>query len=305
MVELRRLQHLMALADERHFGRAAERVHLSQPAFSRSIQAIEADLGVRLFDREIGDIRPTPAGEFLIERARRLLFDARCLHRDVDLFRDSRLGDAAFGVGPYPAATLLPGVLGAFRDRYPGVGLRVEINNWHLLHERLHAEDIEFFVSDVRDLPDDPALEIRTLGRQPGGLYVRRAHPLARRECTLAEAWSYGVAATRLPVAVRSALNGLLGLPAGEALTLALECDDTTLLKSVALATDTVLASTDAAVRDEVDAGTLLRLQVRGLPTLHAQMGLVALRNRTLSPTAQRVIAEIEAVAGRINLAAA
>ena len=99
MVDLRRLQHLTALADERHFGRAAERVHLSQPAFSRSIQAIEAELGLRLFDREIGDIRPTPAGEFLIERARRLLFDARNLHRDVGLFRDSRLGDTAVGAG--------------------------------------------------------------------------------------------------------------------------------------------------------------------------------------------------------------
>jgi DNA-binding transcriptional LysR family regulator len=304
VIELRRLQHVLALADERHFGRAAERAHLSQPAFSRSIQAIEADLGVRLFDREIGDIRPTPAGEFLVERARRLLFDARSLHRDVDLFRDSRLGDTAFGVGPFPAATLMPSVLVAFRRQYPGVGLRVEINNWHLLHERLHAEDIEFFVSDVRDLPVDPALEIRSLGRQPGSLYVRREHPRARRECSLAEAWSHGVAATRLPVAVKDALAGLLGLPAGEAPALALECDDTTLLKRVALETDIVLASTDAAVRDEVDAGTLVRLQVRGLPTLYAQMGLAVLRNRTLSPTAQRVIAEIEHAAGRVNVPA-
>lgn len=303
MVELRRLQHLLALADERHFGRAAERVHLSQPAFSRSIQAIESDVGMRLFDREIGDVRPTPAGDFLIERARRLLFDARCLRRDVELFRDSGLGNTAFGVGPYPAATLMPGVLAAFRRRYPGVGLRVEINNWHLLHERLHAEDIEFFVSDVRDLPADPALEIRSLGRQPGSLYVRRDHPLAQRECSLAEAWSHGVAATRLPVAVKAALAGLLGRPAGEAAALALECDDTSLLKRVALETDTVLASSDAAVRDEVDAGALLRLRVRGLPALYVQMGLVALRSRTLSPTAQRVIAELEKLAAEVNVA--
>jgi DNA-binding transcriptional LysR family regulator len=107
-MDLRRLQHLLALAEERHFGRAAERVHLSQPAFSRSIQAIEAELELRLFDRGIGDVRPTPAGEFVIERARRLLFDARSLARDVELFRDSQLGDTAFGAGPLPAVTLLP-----------------------------------------------------------------------------------------------------------------------------------------------------------------------------------------------------
>ena len=87
-MDLRRLEHLLALAEERHFGRAADQVHLSQPAFSRSIQAVEAELELRLFDREIGDVRPTPAGQFVIERARRLLFDARCLARDVELFRD-------------------------------------------------------------------------------------------------------------------------------------------------------------------------------------------------------------------------
>ena len=78
-MDLKRLGHLVALADECHFARAAERVHLSQPAFSRSIQTIESDLGMRLFDRESGQVKPTPAGAFLIERARRLLFDARCL----------------------------------------------------------------------------------------------------------------------------------------------------------------------------------------------------------------------------------
>ena len=72
-VDLKRLAHLLALADECHFARASKRVHLSQPAFSRSIQAIERDLGLQLFDRAAGDVKPTPAGAFVIERARRLL----------------------------------------------------------------------------------------------------------------------------------------------------------------------------------------------------------------------------------------
>src|SRR5437868_5936418 len=147
-MDLRRLSHVVALADTLHFARAAEAVHLSQPAFSRSIQAIESDLGIRLFDRDVGDVRPTPAGEFVIERARRLLFDARCLERDVDLFRDSQLGDTAFGAGPFPAATLMPRALSELRRLHPKVALRVEASNWTQLLERLRAEDIEFFVAD-------------------------------------------------------------------------------------------------------------------------------------------------------------
>ena len=301
-MELRRLEHLLALADERHFGRAADLVHLSQPAFSRSIQAIESELDLRLFDREIGEVRPTPAGEFLIERARRLLFDARCLHRDVELFRDSRLGDTAVGAGPFPAATLLPSVIAEFRRQYPHIALRVEVNNWRQLLERLLEEDIEFFVADMRDVPADPGLEVRSLGYQHGGFYVRTGHPLSDRACTLAEAWSYGVASIRLPQAVKVALAKLVGLPVGEALVLALECDDLTLLKSVALTTDTVLVSTDAAASDEVDSGAMQRLKIRNLPPLYSQMGVASLRNRTLSPTARRVIHGIEALAGQVNV---
>src|SRR5262245_54207419 len=182
-MDLKRLGHLVALADECHFARAAERVHLSQPAFSRSIQSIERDVGMRLFDREAGDVKPTPAGAFLIERARRLLFDARCLQRDAALYRDSELGDTAFGAGPFPAATIMPLVVSALRRLYPGVGLRLEMNNWQLLYERLLAEDIEFFVADVRDLPPDPKIEVSSIGRQSAHLFVRAGHPLAGATC--------------------------------------------------------------------------------------------------------------------------
>jgi DNA-binding transcriptional LysR family regulator len=301
-MDLRRLEHLLALSEERHFGRAADQVHLSQSAFSRSIQAIEAELDLRLFDREIGDVRPTPAGQFVIERARRLLFDARCLTRDVELFRESRLGDAAFGVGPILAATLMPDVLAALRRQHSGVALRVEVSNWQQLLERLQAEDIEFFVADASELPDDPALDIRSMGRQQGSFYVRAGHPLAGHACTLAETWAFGVAAFRLPQAVKAALAKLLGLPAGAPLVLALECDDIGLLRSVALATDTVLASTEVAANDAVKSGAMQRLQVRSLPRLYSQMGVVRLRNRTLSPTAQRVIHGIETVAAQVNV---
>ena len=61
-MNLRRLNHVVALADTLHFARAAEAAHLSQPAFSRSIQAIESELGIRLFDRDVGSGTARPAG---------------------------------------------------------------------------------------------------------------------------------------------------------------------------------------------------------------------------------------------------
>jgi DNA-binding transcriptional LysR family regulator len=289
-MELRRLDHLVALAEERHFLRAAERVHLSQPAFSRSIQTLEAELGLRLFDRGPGEVRPTPAGAFLVARARLLLFEARCLKRDFALYRDGRLGDTAFGAGPFPAATLLPDLLPRLRRDHEDVRLRVEIGNAQLLLDRLQAEDIEFFVADIRDLPANPAVEIRPLGRLPGWFYARAGHPLAGAAVALDQVWGYGLASVRAPAEVMAMFGRHLGLPPGAASTPVLECDDLDLLKRVALETDTVLFSADGAVRAELAAGSLVRLALAGLPPLYAEMGVVSLRGRTPSPMAAKVI---------------
>ena len=155
-MDLKRLQHLVALADERNFSRAAERVHLSQPAFSRSVQAAEAELGLHLFDRGNLEVTCTSAGHFFIERARELLFNSRCLERDLRLFRDQSIGDLAIGVGPFPAATIVPALMIELRARYPGINSRVEVNNWKYLVEHLRSEELDFFVADVRDVPRLP-----------------------------------------------------------------------------------------------------------------------------------------------------
>ncbi len=301
MLDVKRLGHLVMLADECHFARAAQRVHLSQPAFSRSIQAIERDVGLRLFDRETGEVKPTPAGMFLIERARRLLFDARSLQRDVALYRDSQLGDTAFGVGPFPAATFVLQAMPRLRQKYPQVGLRVEISNWQQLLDRLHTEDIEFFVSDIRDLPADERTRIASLGGQRGHFFVRAGHPLAGKTCRLPEVWSFGVAATKLPRPVKAALAAMLGLPPGQAISLALECDDVALLRTVAMSTDTAIASTDAGVFQEVQSGMLVPLDVEGLPALRSEMGIVTLANRSPSPMALRAMDCISEAAAMVN----
>jgi DNA-binding transcriptional LysR family regulator len=295
-MDLRRWAHVVAVADCRSFVRAAEQVHLSQPALTRSIQAAEAELGLRLFDRTSSDVAPTPAGEFVLARARKLVFDGRCVERDVDLYRDRRLGDVAFGVGPFPAATFLAPLLAAIRREHPAIALRVEIANWQLLVERLRREDIEFFVADTRDLPADPLLQIVALAPEPGGFYVRASHPLAARSAvSLEQIWSCGVASVRLPAPVRATLARVLGRGA-DALALALECDDVQVLKSTTLACDVVLAAPHRAVAAEVASRALHALEVAGLPPLFSVPGVVTLRGRTPSPMAEHVIGMLPSV---------
>jgi len=163
-MDLRRINHIVALADQRHFGRAAEQCHLSQPAFSRSILAAEEELGLQLFNRATPEVTCTDAGSFVVERARKLIFDSRCLERDVSLYRERQIGDVAFGMGPYPAATLLLDLLCELRTHYPGINTRVEVNHARYLTDHLRNETLDFFIGDVRNVDAAPDLVMRSLG---------------------------------------------------------------------------------------------------------------------------------------------
>ena len=228
---------------------------------------------MRLFDRgsRRGDAdarRRVRARAGAPARVRQPLPDAR-RRRSIAI---ARLGDTAFGVGPFPAATFLAPLLAALRRDHPGVNLRVEVSNWELLLKRLVDEDIEFFVADSRDLPRDPELRIEHLRKEPGSFFVRAGHPLATgRPVALRDAWSYGVASVRLPKGVRAALARLLRLEPGRPLPLAIECDDVEILKNAALASDVVLAAPDAAVGREIESRHVAcvghrRARARSLP---------------------------------------
>jgi DNA-binding transcriptional LysR family regulator len=151
-MDLKRYKHLVTLADTRNFGRAAVQCHLTQSAFSRSIHAAEDELGLQLFDRGTLEATCTDAGAFVVERARKLLFESLCLERDVRLYRERLMGDLSFGVGPYPAAIMVPPLLTEIRTRYPGVCVRVEVNNADYLAAHLRAEDLDFYMADVRNV---------------------------------------------------------------------------------------------------------------------------------------------------------
>ncbi len=294
MLNLTQISHLVALAEERHFARAAARVHLSQPAFSRSIQAIERKADLRLFERQPGSVRLTAAGEFFIQQARQLLSDARNLERDIALYRTADLGDIAFGMGPFPAATLLREALSQLRKLHPRVSIRTEINNWRQLHENLLREDIEFFVATIADISNTAALDIRPLVRQKVDFYVRAGHPLANTETPFVEMWKYGVAATKLTASLRQRLAKQLRLEQDSELTLAVQCDDIDLLHHLALTSDTVIISTDRAVNKKGHDALLRKLAITEIPTIDLQIGIVSLRNRTPSPMTIKVLQTLE-----------
>lgn len=295
-MDLRKLQHAVLLAQTCHFARAAALAHITQSALSRSISALEDELGMRLFERGNTGVAPTAAGRTLIQRAQPLLRGARDLSHDMALFRRAELGTLAVGAGPFPAATLMPSALAALQESHPGLSLRVEINHAGALAALLQQEAIELFVADTRAEALPPGLAVEPVSVLHGGLFCRHSHPLAqRRQLQLADLATQRLASVQLPLAVEAGLIRMLRRSRDDAF--AVVCDNVYLLKEVARRSDVVLVCTREALAAELASGEFVALEPQRWQPLLVSVGAVTLQGRSRSPAAQLFIATLQRVA--------
>jgi DNA-binding transcriptional LysR family regulator len=303
-LKLRQLEHLVLLADELNFARAGERAFLSQSAFSRSIQALEEQLGLRLCDRGLRFVKLTPAGERAVQRARRLLSGSQDLVRELALLRQGDLGHVVCGAGPFTATALFPAALARLRQEHPQVDVQLKVDNWWSLLALLNSEKLDFFISDIRELPQHEDISIQPLGTLTGALYCRPGHPLAGKgSLGLADLKDGKFASVYMPDVVRDALSALLGPAPGGRFSTAFECENTVVARELVRRSDLILLSCHDAVALEVEAGCLVKLPVQELSTLGAdtplrtEIGVVRLKDRTLTPASELLLQYVLALA--------
>ena len=124
-VQIQQLRYVVALSEERHFTRAAHRLHVSQPSLSQQVRALERELGAELFDRTPGDVALTAAGEAFVPWARQALADLEAGREDVRLLQGRQRGRLSLGATPSLTTGLLPAVLARLHAAYPGIELRL------------------------------------------------------------------------------------------------------------------------------------------------------------------------------------
>lgn len=177
-IELRHLRYFVAVAEELHFGRAARRLHLSQPPLSQQIRRLEELLGYPLFVRTSRAVRLTSAGEVFLERAQRTL---RKMDEDVEAMRTVGRGEAgtlAVGFIGSSMLTAIPALLGMYRARFPKVHLQ--------LHEMYSSGVIgavkegSLDVGFVRDGDPTEGIESEALFSEQFLAVLPAKHPLAR-----------------------------------------------------------------------------------------------------------------------------
>lgn len=283
------LRHLIALAESGSFSRAAELVHLTQPALSRSIQALECELGVALVDRIGRRAELTPMGRETLERARQLVFDARELHERAQAVARGRIGKLRVGMGSGPAALLMTPLLLEVATQRPQWRIEVARGATELLVQRLRARTLEALVVDLRSLEPAADLEVAQIHELRGAFMVRRGHPLAaRRKLRFEELRPFPLASIPLSAEVSRMLVERYGVQAHPEQAVTVRCEDVASLVDVALRSDAVLLAIRAA------GPKLVELPLQPPLAITARLGLVTLARRT-SPEALALVRELMA----------
>ena len=117
----RQIQYALEVAGSRSFSVGAERLNISQPSLSKQIQNLEAELGIKLFDRSTVPMKLTPAGEYFLRQAQSLLYQGDQLLRSMEEFKTEKKGRLTIGVSPFRNLCLMPRIVEKIKEKYPCV----------------------------------------------------------------------------------------------------------------------------------------------------------------------------------------
>jgi DNA-binding transcriptional LysR family regulator len=273
------LRHFLELANTGSFSKSAVKLHVSQPALSRSIQTIEDEFGHQLFDRVGRKSELTAFGQYIYVQARELVDRANNLKQSGQQLLSGQTGKVRIGLGSGPGALLMTPLLAHMATEYPQGHLEISRGSTLLLVQALRDRHLDALVLDIRSLNPSSDLLVETLCEMPGAFMCRKGHPLSKaRQVTLARVKEFPVASTPLSDEVARILVDRYGPDAHPDVLVNLRCEEISSLLDVVRSTDAIMV----AVRSLAPELVVLKMS----PELNAtaKFGWVSLRSRSESP---------------------
>lgn len=289
-MDTRKLKHFLAVCEHGSGRKAADAIHLSQSALSRSIQALEEEVGAQLFDRIDQYLHITPYGRALQVRARRLLQEVNEIRRDMELIRNGEVGEIGLGMSPTPAALVQDICLTALARDHPGMKVSIAVGRTDELLDGLRAEKFDVVIVDSSAINDPEGLEIEQLPSLSGGFICRNEHPLASaKEVTVSDLRGFPVACSPTSDAMARELVSRFGEDAHPERLITIRCDSYPVQLNLMLASNAIVMSVFTVLRQELASGAAVKLKVKPNCKLLGHYALVRLAGRTLSPALTRV----------------
>jgi DNA-binding transcriptional LysR family regulator len=274
------LRHLVSLAQTGSFSKSATALFLTQPALSRSIRALESELGQPLFDRIGRRSEVTPFGREVVERARQLVLAADDLRDIAPQSARGLVGSLRVGLGSGPGAMLMTPLLMHMATHHPQVKLEISRGRTELLERSLRERTIDALVVDARSLAPAPDLRATEIYEMRGAILCRRGHPLTRKRggVSFDQLRVYPIASTPLSDEVARMLVERYGPEAHPARCVTLRCEELPSLVELTRHTDAVLIAIRAA--DPALAEVLMKPPMN----LSARFAFVTLAGRSEAP---------------------
>ena len=284
----RQFEVFLAVAKAGSFRAAAELMHLSQPALSQHVAEMERELGARLFDRLGRKVALTEAGRLIEEHALRLFASLASAREAVADLGGLKRGSLVIGASTTPGIYVLPGVIAAFREKYPGVALSLRIDNSALIEEQIrgHAVDLGVVGGHALRLGEE-CIAAGLLDELV--LIVPPRHPWAgRREVQPAQLRDQRLLIREEGSATRQLTERALH-HAGGSTTASMELGHTEAIKQAVMVGLGVAFVSIHAIRGELAAGRLRALRLRGV-RIRRHFHIVHDEARTLSASARTFI---------------
>ncbi|GLP95097.1 LysR family transcriptional regulator [Paraferrimonas sedimenticola] len=289
VMELLQIKRLITLAKLKHYSRAASKLHIAQPSLSRSIQAMESQLGVPLLQRNAKQVELTDYGRLVVERGSELLAAAEALQQELKLMQGLETGEIKVGASPIPSVSLIGPIVGEFLRDYPGVDTELVVGNWKQLHTKLLEGQINLFIAETRStyLEQKQELEFEPLPKSPAVLCCRADHPLlAQASVSLKDLRQYPLALPRsIPPQILEELSELFEKRAPHEQGI-IRFEQFHPLKGSLTHCDMVALVPMLAVAKLIHSGELDVLRFQGMPEVYAHYNVVYLKNRSLPPSA-------------------
>jgi DNA-binding transcriptional LysR family regulator len=274
------LRHFVVLAEVGSYVQASSALFLTQPALTRSIQALEDELGGRLFDRIGRRISLTPFGGEVLSRARRLVADAEALKQAGKGLHAGLVGHLRIGLSSGPGALLSTSLMLHMAQHHPRLQLQISRGNTSVLIDELRDQHLDALVVDARSVRPSADLQVSQVFELAAGFLVRPDHPLIQRgtPVSLDHALAYPIASTPLSEEVARLLIDRFGPQANPDDMVTLRSDETLNIVEVARRSHAIVLTANAA------AEGLVPLDMSPPLNATARFGLVTLARRQEAP---------------------
>lgn len=286
-MNLRHLEHWLALAETGSFSRAAEKLFITQSALSRSIQALEDELGGALVDRIGKRNELTALGRSVLERARRIVHEAAELKQGATMLQQGGMGTLRVGLGSGPGAMLMTPWLVHMAQHFPSVQVSITRGSTELQLQQLRDRALDVLVVDIRRVVPAQDLRIGALYDVPAGMICRAGHPLLARhprKVPFQALLDYPVASTPLSDEVARMLVDRYGPEADPTRMTTLQCEEISSLLETVRQTDAVYLGILGAARQDLAQGRLVALNVTPALQSGARLAMVTLAGRSELP---------------------